>query len=88
MAALAVGWAPHGLAAAFTGANAAGVRNPYAVLAARLSPGELPPPQGQRPTRPPWCGECDQATRMLRFDGDSPSPCLRCKPLAAPNRAA
>ncbi len=64
MAALAAGWTPHGLAA-FTGANTAGVRNPYAVLAARLSPGELPPPQGQRPTRPPWCGECDQATRML-----------------------
>jgi hypothetical protein len=87
MAALAAGWTPHGLAA-FTGANTAGVRNPYAVLAARLSPGELPPPQGQRPTRPPWCGECDHGTRMLGFDGDSPSPCPRCKPLAAPSRAA
>jgi len=87
MAALAAGWTPHGLAA-FTGANTAGVRNPYAVLAAGLSPGELPPPHGQqRPTRPPWCGECDQAARMLGFDGDSPSPCPRCKPLAAPSRA-
>jgi hypothetical protein len=28
--------------AAFTGANSTGVRNPYAVLAARLSPAELP----------------------------------------------
>ncbi|MGP7999530.1 MAG: helix-turn-helix domain-containing protein [Streptosporangiaceae bacterium] len=80
-AALDAGWTPHALAA-FTGASTTGVRNPYAVLAARLSPGELPPPQAQRANRPPWCGECDQATRMLGFDGDSPSPCPRCKPLA------
>jgi hypothetical protein len=44
------------------------------VLAARLSPAELPAPPA-RPARPPWCGECDQATRMLGFDGDAPRPC-------------
>jgi hypothetical protein len=39
--ALAAGWLPQALAA-FTGTNTVGVRNPYAVLAARLSPAELP----------------------------------------------
>jgi hypothetical protein len=41
-AALDAGWTPRALAT-FT-ANTAGVRNPYAVLAARLSPAELPQP--------------------------------------------
>jgi hypothetical protein len=50
--ALSTGWTPTVLAA-FTGANASGVRSPYAVLAARLSPAELPPPPA-RPARPPW----------------------------------
>jgi hypothetical protein len=77
--ALNAGWTPQTLAA-FTGANTSGVRNPYAALAARLSPAELPPPHRQRPSRPPWCGECDQATRMLGFEGDAPRPCPRCKP--------
>jgi hypothetical protein len=76
--ALAAGWAPRELAA-FTGANTDGVRNPYAVLTARLSGAELPAPPA-RSSRLPWCGECDQATRMLGFDGDSPYPCPRCKP--------
>ncbi|MGO9294197.1 MAG: hypothetical protein ACLP52_10030 [Streptosporangiaceae bacterium] len=80
-AAVDAGWTPRALAA-FAGANTIGVRNPYAVLAVRLSPAELPPPQTERPSRPPWCGECDQATRMLAFDGDAPRPCPRCKPKA------
>jgi hypothetical protein len=75
-AALGMGWTP-GALAAFTGANTAGVHNPYAVLAARLS-AELPAPR-TRPARPPWCGQCDQATRMLDFHGDAPRPCPRCK---------
>jgi hypothetical protein len=74
--ALARGWAPADLAQ-HVGANTAGIRNPGAVLAARLSKAELPPPPA--PRRPPWCGECDQATRMLDFDGDAPRPCPRCK---------
>ena len=78
--ALTSGWTPQTLAG-FTGGNITGVRNPYAVLAARLSPAELPAPPA-RPARPPWCGECDQATRMLGFDGDAPRPCPRCKPAA------
>jgi hypothetical protein len=51
--ALDTGWTPTELAA-FTGGNTDGVRNPYAVLAARLSPAELPAPAVQ-PARPPWC---------------------------------
>jgi helix-turn-helix protein len=84
-AALDAGWLPQALAA-FTGANTIGVRNPYAVLAARLSPAELPPQQQQRPARPPWCGQCDEVTRMLGFDGDAPRPCPHCKPWAAASR--
>jgi hypothetical protein len=78
-AALEMGWTPQALASV-TGANTAGVRNPYAVLAARLSSTELPLP-ASRPTRPPWCGECDQVTRMLDYHGDAPRPCPKCKPL-------
>jgi hypothetical protein len=85
--ALDAGWSPQALAA-FTGANTLGVRNAYAVLAARLSPAELPPQQRQRPARPSWCGQCDEVTRMLDFDGDAPRPCPRCKPWAAANCAA
>ncbi|MHB1592934.1 MAG: helix-turn-helix domain-containing protein [Streptosporangiaceae bacterium] len=77
-AALAAGWAPADLAG-FTGASVAGIRNPYAVLARRLTPDEFPGPPERRPRRPPWCGECDQATRMLGFDTDAPRPCPHCK---------
>jgi hypothetical protein len=79
-AALDAGWAPRELAA-FTGSNTGGLRNPFAVLTARLSPAELPMPPGQR-SRPPWCGECDERTRMLGFDSDAPRLCPRCKPVA------
>ena len=85
--ALSSGWTPAALAT-FTGANTEGVRNPFAVLTTRLSPAELPPRPGQRPARPPWCGECDKATRMFGFDGDAPRPCPRCKPAATASRAS
>jgi hypothetical protein len=68
-AALDLGWRPQTLASV-VGANATGVRNQYAVLATRLSPAELVRPA--RPKRPPWYGECDQATRMLDFHDDVP----------------
>jgi hypothetical protein len=84
--ALTAGWTPQRLAG-FTGGSITGVRNPYAVLAARLSPAELPAPPA-RPARPPWCGECDQATRMLGFDGDAPRLCPRCKSAAINSRAS
>jgi Helix-turn-helix domain len=80
-AALARGWDPQDLAD-FAGANTAGVRSPYAVLAARLSPGELPAPPGRRPSLPPWCGRCNNGTRRLeQADGADGGRCPRCHPL-------
>jgi hypothetical protein len=84
-AALDAGWTPRALAA-IAGANTGGVRNPYAVLAARLAPTELPLPHTWRPSRPPRCGQCDERTRLLGFDGDAPRP--RCKPAATATRAS
>ena len=60
--ALRTGWTPEALAA-ITGANAAGVRSCYAVLAARLSAAELPQPPSIRVARPAWCGACDELPR-------------------------
>jgi hypothetical protein len=92
-AALADGWAPAALAA-FVGANTAGVRSPTAVLAARLSPGELPAPPDRARGRPPWCGDihCHERTRRLtRAAGDDPAAdagrCPRCHPLAVTDAA-
>ena len=80
-AAQLAGWSPTGLAE-FAGANTAGVRSPYAVLAARLSPGELPAPPGKPPPTPPWCGHCNRATRRLEHaDGADAGRCPRCNPL-------
>jgi hypothetical protein len=83
-AALDEGWTPSTLAT-FTRANTSGVHSPYAVLAARLSPAELPSPPA-RSERLPWCGQCDETTRMLDFHGDQPRPCPRCKPMARTER--
>lgn len=33
-----------------------------------------------RPEKPPWCGECDEETRMLDWHGDHPCPCPACNP--------
>jgi hypothetical protein len=42
------------------------------------------PSERAGPLLPPWCGECDEETRMLGWDGDEPGPCPRCKPIARP----
>jgi hypothetical protein len=79
-AALSAGWSPAALAG-FTGANTSGVRNPYAVLAARLSPGELPSPPSSRgrQRQPPWCGQCNQRTRRREdADGADAGRCPEC----------
>jgi hypothetical protein len=86
-AVLAAGWTPNGLAE-FAGASTTGIRNPYAVLTSRLSHAALSPLDTQRLSRPTWCGECDQATRMLGFDSDAPRPCPRCKPTPTASRTA
>ena len=84
MSAVAEGWDASELAA-FVGQNPSGARSPYAVLAARLSPTELPAPRNRpTPRRRPWCGHCDPNTRFLLdergYPGDSPRRCPRCGP--------
>jgi hypothetical protein len=59
---LSTGWTPAALAA-FTGSNTSGLRNPYAVLAARLSPAELPEPPVRRPPR----RACDASIGQARW---------------------
>jgi hypothetical protein len=75
-AAVGRGWRPADLAA-FVGANTSGVRSPYAVLAARLTPDELPEPPTPVARRKPWCGNCDEQTRFLLDEFGYPSP-RRC----------
>jgi hypothetical protein len=85
-AALSAGWTPAGLAE-FTGANTGGVRNRYAVLAARVSAAELPAPprSAALPQRPPWCGECDERTRRREDAGGADAGrCPVCHPLPSP----
>jgi hypothetical protein len=36
-----------------------------------------------RNAKPPWCGGCDQRTRLVGVDSDSPARCLQCHPLTA-----
>ncbi len=94
-AALAAGWTPVALAR-FAGVNTGGIRSPYAVLAARLSPAELPAPPAPAQRRPPWCGEpgCDPVTRFLLDERGYPGAingravqCPRCGAPAARQRA-
>jgi hypothetical protein len=82
-AALAGGWRSDQLAE-FPGANSAGVRNPYAVLSARLSPDQLPPAPGSSSSRPPWCGRCDPESRFLldEFGYPSAAPCPKRRPVS------
>jgi hypothetical protein len=82
---LAVGWTPRELAA-HVGANTTGVRNHYAVLHSRLS--DLPsPPQrasGAQTAveRPPWCGRCEEVTRLAERGDGRLRRCADCHPLA------
>jgi len=75
--ALASGWTPEALAAQL-GKDAAGVRSPYAVLAARLA--DLPAAPPSRPRRPDWCGECHEPTRMRETVDDKLHRCPACHP--------
>ncbi|MBE1603754.1 hypothetical protein HEB94_000602 [Actinopolymorpha pittospori] len=77
-AALGAGWTAESLAAHLR-ESPEGVRSPYAVLSARLA--DLPSPPALRPERPPWCGQCDEATRMREADDDHrPFRCPTCHP--------
>jgi hypothetical protein len=80
--ALAAGWTP-GALADHVGANTARIRNPAAVLAARLSQPELPQPPPRAASWPPWCGECHEQTRRRESaDGADAGRCPDCHPLA------
>jgi hypothetical protein len=45
-------------------------------------------PAEPRPAKPPWCGECDERTRLVDADSDHPARCIRCHPLAQVRPAA
>ncbi len=83
-AALESGWAPDALAEVL-GANRDGVRSPFAVLHSRLA--DLPTPPGTPPPRPPWCGSCDEQTRLQDTER-GPRRCPRCHPLTRSDDAA
>lgn len=77
--ALSAGWSPDGLAG-LLGANPHGVRSAVAVLESRLA--DLPPVEAPGPTRPVWCGGCDEHTRHRETDTAIPYRCPTCHPLA------
>jgi len=77
--ALRVGWPPAGLAG-WLGANPHGVRSAVAVLESRLA--DLPPSvDAPGPTRPGWCGGCNEHTRQRETDTGTPYRCPTCHPL-------
>jgi hypothetical protein len=45
-------------------------------------------PLGTAAPRPPWCGECDERTRMLGVETDSPRRCPECNPQVLARAAA
>ncbi|GAA2760014.1 hypothetical protein F4554_005588 [Actinopolymorpha rutila] len=65
--------------------NPDGVRSPYAVLAARLA--DLPIPPVEAATRPSWCGQCDNQTRMLEASDHRPYRCPSCHPVRLDGRS-
>ncbi|AEH08772.1 hypothetical protein FsymDg_1287 [Candidatus Protofrankia datiscae] len=82
--ALAAGWTPSGLRETL-GANPGGVRSPYAVLRTRLTDLPDPPTTGSAPAvaRPPWCGICNESTRLFELDDGRARRCPTCHPLIA-----
>jgi len=91
-AALAAGWSHRDLAGYLTAPPPPDMRRPGAVLAHRLRPDILPdPPATVPPADPdhPWCGHCDQVTRLLTtpdpnaHDGERALHCPHCHPLRA-----
>jgi hypothetical protein len=50
---------------------------------ARGAGANAPRPPHANPEKPPWCGECDERTRMLEDDQGRPSHCPACHPLEA-----
>jgi hypothetical protein len=70
-------------------ANLAGIKSMYSVTSYRLN--DLPdaPPAGapDRPARPPWCGICDERTRIREtVEEGKPYHCPACHPLSSAQR--
>lgn len=80
---LRAGWTPTDLANALTD-NLGTATNRTAVVRARLH--RIGPPLAT--SRPPWCGECDQHTRLRELDDGRPVRCPRCHPRATRSEAA
>jgi hypothetical protein len=45
-------------------------------------------PSAERPAKPPWCGECDERTRLAELPDGGMTRCIRCHPLAQTRPAA
>lgn len=78
---LVEGWPVSGLAS-YLSANPRGVVSPVAVLKARLQ--DLPAPRiaAKLPVpRPPWCGRCDELSRLRELDSGAVMRCPDCHPL-------
>lgn len=74
------GWTPDALVQAVAAPSWAGSTHPPGLLAKRLAECAQQTPPRPAPVRPPWCGECDERTRMI--DGDHPAHCPECHPLS------
>jgi hypothetical protein len=87
-------WPPEALAAHLAEDPPDGLRNPRRLLASRLA--DLPAGPGGCPCRgcvrwrgdpdapppkPPWCGTCDERTRLTEDDEGRPKRCPDCHPL-------
>lgn len=81
--ALSAGWSARDLIAHLA-ANPDGVKSPAAVLATRL--GDLPAPPAKAAPRPPWCGACDETTRLLDRLDERLERCPSCHPTRADSR--
>lgn len=78
---LAAGWSAADLARRFT-AGADSEHNPVGAVARRIE--RFPLPKGvQPPSKPAWCGKCDEHTRMReKPDTGLPYRCPACHPKA------
>jgi hypothetical protein len=85
---LAAGWSEADLERRLTG-GADSDHSPAATVVRRVE--RFPLPKGvPTPERPPWCGECDEHTRLRENAAGDPVRCPDCHPrcVAAPPAAS
>ena len=78
---LRAGWSAGDLVTALT-KSLNGVASRHGVIRSRLKRLGPPPATG----RPPWCGDCDERTRLLELDDGRATRCHRCHPAASSTR--